>query len=53
MLFRSIPDTVLKNENERAIFMRRAQREIPELLATGLRYCMNTVALRFIPHRGA
>ena len=29
-----IPDTLLKNENERAIFMRRAQREIPELLTT-------------------
>jgi len=29
-----LPDTLLKNENERAIFMRRAQREIPELLAT-------------------
>jgi translocation and assembly module TamA len=28
------PDTLLKNENERAIFMRRAQREIPELLET-------------------
>lgn len=29
-----LPDTLLKNENERAIFMRRAKREIPELLAT-------------------
>ena len=29
-----LPDTLLKNESERAIFMRRAQREIPELLAT-------------------
>lgn len=30
----ALPDTLLKNENERAIFMRRAQREIPELLET-------------------
>lgn len=29
-----LPDTLLKNESERAVFMRRAQREIPELLAT-------------------
>lgn len=29
-----LPDTLLKNENARAIFMRRAQREIPELLST-------------------
>ena len=29
-----LPDMVLKSENERAIFMRRAQRDIPELLAT-------------------
>jgi translocation and assembly module TamA len=29
-----LPDTLLKNGNERAIFMRRAQREIPELLVT-------------------
>ena len=29
-----LPDTLLKNESERAIFMSRAQREIPELLAT-------------------
>lgn len=29
-----LPDTLLKTENERAIFMRRAQLEIPELLAT-------------------
>lgn len=29
-----IPDTLLESEVERAAFMRRAQREIPELLAT-------------------
>lgn len=29
-----LPGTLLKNENERAVFMRRAQQEIPELLAT-------------------
>jgi translocation and assembly module TamA len=29
-----LPDTLLKNGNERAIFMRRAQQEIPELLET-------------------
>ena len=29
-----LPDTLLKTEIERAIFMRRAQQEIPELLAT-------------------
>lgn len=29
-----LPDTLLKNESERAIFMRRAQREIPELMTT-------------------
>lgn len=29
-----LPDTLLRNENERAAFMRRAGREIPELLAT-------------------
>lgn len=29
-----LPDTLLTSEEERAVFMRRAQREIPELLAT-------------------
>ncbi len=29
-----LPDTMLKNETERAIFLRRAEREIPELLST-------------------
>ncbi|MFA5371108.1 MAG: BamA/TamA family outer membrane protein [Sideroxydans sp.] len=29
-----LPDKLLLNENERATFLRRAQREIPELLAT-------------------
>ena len=29
-----LPDTMLKNESERAIFLRRAEREIPELLST-------------------
>ena len=29
-----LPDALLTTENERAIFIRRAQREIPELLAT-------------------
>ncbi|NCS74993.1 MAG: outer membrane protein assembly factor, partial [Gallionella sp.] len=29
-----LPDTVLREDSERAAFMRRARREIPELLAT-------------------
>jgi translocation and assembly module TamA len=29
-----LPDAMFQNENERSVFMRRAQREIPELLAT-------------------
>jgi len=46
-----IPDTVLKNENERAIFMRRAQREIPELLATE-GYFSSKVLLRSVTPAG-
>jgi translocation and assembly module TamA len=46
-----LPDTLLKNESERAIFMRRAQREIPELLATE-GYFSGKVSLRKITPAG-
>ncbi|MEO9039058.1 MAG: BamA/TamA family outer membrane protein [Gallionella sp.] len=46
-----LPDTLLKNENERAIFMRRAQREIPELLVTE-GYFSSKVALRTVTPAG-
>lgn len=46
-----LPDTLLKNENERAIFMRRAQREIPELLSTE-GYFSGKVMLRPISKQG-
>ena len=46
-----LPDTLLKNENERAIFMRRAQREIPELLATE-GFFSSKVALRSVTPAG-
>lgn len=46
-----LPDTMLKNENERAIFMRRAQREIPELLATE-GFFSSKVALRSVTPAG-
>jgi translocation and assembly module TamA len=46
-----LPDTLLKNENERAIFMRRAQREIPGLLATE-GYFSSEVALRKVTPAG-
>jgi translocation and assembly module TamA len=46
-----LPDTLLKNENERAIFMRRAQREIPELLATE-GYFSSKVTLRTVTPAG-
>ena len=46
-----LPDTLLKNENERAIFMRRAQLEIPELLATE-GYFSGKVALRTVTPAG-
>jgi translocation and assembly module TamA len=46
-----LPDTLLKNENERAIFMRRAQLEIPELLATE-GYFSGKVGLRTVTPAG-
>ncbi len=42
-----LPDRLLKDESERAIFMRRAQQEIPELLATE-GYFSSKVALRTV-----
>ncbi|MDO8312025.1 MAG: BamA/TamA family outer membrane protein [Sideroxyarcus sp.] len=47
----TLPDTLLKNENERAIFMRRAQREIPELLVTE-GFFSGKVVLRSVSHAG-
>lgn len=47
----ALPDTLLKNENERAIFMRRAQREIPELLETE-GYYSSKVILRSVTPAG-
>src|SRR5450759_5872504 len=46
-----LPDTLLKNENERAIFMSRAQREIPELLVTE-GYFSSKVILQFVSRAG-
>ena len=46
-----LPDILLKNESERAIFMRRAQREIPELLATE-GYFSSKVVLRSVTPAG-
>lgn len=46
-----IPDTLLKNESQRAIFMRRAQREIPELLSTE-GYFSSKVILRSVTPAG-
>ena len=47
----TLPDTLLKNENERAIFMRRAQREIPELVATE-GFFSGKVMLHSVSHAG-
>lgn len=46
-----LPELLLENENERAIFMRRAQREIPELLMTE-GYFSSTVVLRSVSKAG-
>ena len=46
-----LPDNLLVNENDRAIFMRRAQREIPELLATE-GYFSSNVVLRSVTPAG-
>lgn len=46
-----LPDTLLKTENERAIFMRRAQREIAELLATE-GFFSGKVILRSVSNEG-
>jgi len=47
-----LPDKLLKNENERAAFMRRAQHEIPELTATE-GYFSSKVILRSVSPEGA
>jgi len=46
-----LPDKLLKNEGERAIFMRSAQREIPELLAIE-GYFSGKVVLRSVSEEG-
>jgi len=46
-----LPDKRIKDENERAIFMRRAQSEIPDLLATE-GYFTSSVVLRNISKDG-
>lgn len=46
-----LPEELLLGENERAIFMRRAQREIPELLVTE-GYFSSKVVLRSVSHAG-
>ena len=46
-----LPDNLLLNDNDRAIFMRRAQREIPELLATE-GYFSSKVVLRSVTPAG-
>jgi len=46
-----LPDALLQNENERAIFMRRAQSEIPDLLATE-GYFSSKVLLRNVSKDG-
>lgn len=46
-----LPDRLLKDESERAVFMRRAQREIPELLATE-GYFSGKVALHSVSPAG-
>ncbi len=47
----ALPDKLLRSEAERALFMRRAQREIPELLATE-GYFSGKVALRKVTGAG-
>jgi len=46
-----LPDELMKTEGERAVFMRRAQREIPELLMTE-GYFSSKVSLRSIMSSG-
>jgi translocation and assembly module TamA len=46
-----LPDTMLKNETERAIFMRRAQREIADLLSTE-GYFSGKAVLRSVTEEG-
>ncbi len=46
-----LPDELLKTESERAVFMRKAQREIPELLATE-GYFSGKVTLRAVSSAG-
>jgi len=46
-----LPDTMLKSETERAIFMRRAQREISELLSTE-GYFSGKAVLRSVTEEG-
>lgn len=46
-----LPDTLLKNELERSVFMRRAGREIPALLETE-GYFSSKVVLRSVLHSG-
>ena len=46
-----LPDNLLANENERAIFMHRAQREIPELLSTE-GYFSSSVTLQSVTPAG-
>jgi len=47
----ALPETLLNNETERAIFMRRAQREISELLATE-GYFSGKAVLRTVTEEG-
>jgi translocation and assembly module TamA len=46
-----LPDNLLLNDNDRAVFMRRAQREIPELLTTE-GYFSSKVVLRSVTPAG-
>jgi translocation and assembly module TamA len=46
-----LPDELMRSENERALFMRRAQREIPELLMTE-GYFSSKVSLRSVMSSG-
>ncbi len=47
----ALPDELMKTESERALFMRRAQREIPELLMTE-GYFSSKVSLRKVMNSG-
>jgi len=50
-LYFQLPDELMQTENERAVFMRRAQREIPELLMTA-GYFASKVSLRSVMRGG-